>query len=330
MPVWAVDDGKDDDSIELARVSDEISWLLDWVTSLFVVAFDDEMTFVSRLELWSVDSWVVDDEVISVRIVEMVGWLLVAYSDVNFSVRTVECIEVLPVLIGWTDDVSKIDVIMFELWSEIDDDAAVALAIICVDDAGGTEELSVELEVLLIVVVATPVSDEDVVLSIEVAYECDVDDNDEYSVEIDTLSVSLIVFSLVLLEIAFVVAEINWVVDSSDCIDEVRSFGELNGVVNINVSDEMGSLFAVVTDAVDNEFVCSFVECVDVTTVEVKSTNSSVVVGPTVFIVVASVDSSKDEDRDEYSVELIRFSFVVDIELDTYSVDSEEVVGACV
>jgi hypothetical protein len=61
----------------------------------------------------------------------------------------------------------------------------------------------------LIVVVATPVSDEDVVLSIEVAYECDVDDNDEYSVEIDTLSVSLIVFSLVLLEIAFVVAEIN-------------------------------------------------------------------------------------------------------------------------
>ncbi len=111
--------------------------------------------------------------------------------------------------------------------------------------------------------------------------------------------------------------------DSSDCIDEVRSFGELNGVVNINVSDEMGSLFAVVTDAVDNEFVCSFVECVDVTTVEVKSTNSSVVVGPTVFIVVASVDSSKDEDRDEYSVELIRFSFVVDIELDTYSVDSE-------
>ncbi len=61
----------------------------------------------------------------------------------------------------------------------------------------------------MIVVVATPVSDEDVVLSIEVAYECDVDDNDEYSVEIDTLSVSLIVFSLVLLEIAFVVAEIN-------------------------------------------------------------------------------------------------------------------------
>ncbi len=67
-------------------------------------------------------------------------------------------------------------------------------------------------------------SDEDVVIPMEVAYECDVDDNDEYSVEIDALSVSLIVFSLVLLEIPFIVAGINCVVDSSDCIDEVRSF----------------------------------------------------------------------------------------------------------
>ncbi len=323
MPVWAVDDGKDDDSIELARVSDEISWLLDWVTSLFVVALEDEMTFVSRLELWSVGSWIVDDEVISVRVVDMVGGLLVAYSDVNFSVRTVECIDVLPVLIGWTDDVSKIDVITFELWSEIDEDAVVAVAVICVDDAGGRDEVSVVLEIILIAVVATWVSDEDVVISMEVAYECDVDDNDEYSVEIDTLSVPLIVFSLALFEIAFVVAEINWVVDSSDCIDEVRSFWELNGVVNMDVSDEMGSLFPVVADAVDNEFVCSIVECVDVTTFEVKSTNSSVVVGPTVFIVGASVDISEDEDRDEYSVELIRFSLVADIELDTDSVDSE-------
>jgi hypothetical protein len=91
----------------------------------------------------------------------------------------------------------------------------------------------------------------------------------------------------------------------------------------MDVSDEMGSLFPVVADAVDNEFVCSIVECVDVTTFEVKSTNSSVVVGPTVFIVGASVDISEDEDRDEYSVELIRFSLVADIELDTDSVDSE-------
>jgi hypothetical protein len=58
----------------------------------------------------------------------------------------------------------------------------------------------------------------------EVVDECDVDDNDGYSLEIDTLSVPLAVFSLVLLEIAFVIAEINWAVDSSDSIDEVRSF----------------------------------------------------------------------------------------------------------
>ncbi len=45
---------------------------------------------------------------------------------------------------------------------------------------------------------------------------------------------------------------------------------------------------------------------------------------------VPSVDTSEDENRDEYSVELMRFSFVVDIELDTDSVDSEYVVGASV
>jgi hypothetical protein len=52
----------------------------------------------------------------------------------------------------------------------------------------------------------------------------------------------------------------------------------------------------------------------------VKSTNSSVVVGLRIFIVVPFVDISKDEDRDEYSVELIRFSVVVDIE---FNKDSE-------
>ena len=61
----------------------------------------------------------------------------------------------------------------------------------------------------------------------------------------------------------------------------------------------------------------------DVTTVKVEFTNSSVVVGFRVFIVVPSVDISKDEDKDDNSVELIRFSFVVDIELDNDSVDSE-------
>jgi hypothetical protein len=101
--------------------------------------------------------------------------------------------------------------------------------------------------------------------------------------------------------------------------------------VKIDVSDEIGSLFPVVADAVENEFVSSIVECaecsdgtaVDVTTVELEFTSSSVVVGPRVFIVVPSVDISKDEDRDEYPVELIRFSFLVDIELDNDSLDSE-------
>jgi hypothetical protein len=51
----------------------------------------------------------------------------------------------------------------------------------CVCDEEGREELSVELEILWIAVVGTCVSDEDVVISMEVAYECDVDDGDRYS-----------------------------------------------------------------------------------------------------------------------------------------------------
>jgi hypothetical protein len=64
--------------------------------------------------------------------------------------------------------------------------------------------------------------------------------------------------------------------------------------------------------------------------VEVEFRISSVVLGARVFIVFPSVEIRKDEDRDEYPVELIRFSFVVDIELDNDSRDSEYVVGACV
>jgi hypothetical protein len=55
----------------------------------------------------------------------------------------------------------------------------------------------------------------------------------------------------------------------------------------------------------------------------VKSTISSVVVGLRVFIVVPLVDIGKDEDREEYSVELIRFSIAVEMELDKSSVYSE-------
>ncbi len=204
-----------------------------------------------------------DDEVVSVRAVDELVWLLVAYSDVNFSVITVEYIEILPVVIGWTDDLSKIDVITFELWSEIDDSVMVLVVIICVDDNdNGREELSVELEILLIAVVGTWVRDEVVLISMEVVDECDVDDNDGYSLEIDTLSVPLAVFPLVLLEIAFVIAEINCAVDSSDSIDEVRSLWELNGVVIADPSDEMGSLFDTVTVSVENVFVCAIVESV--------------------------------------------------------------------
>ncbi len=87
--------------------------------------------------------------------------------------------------------------------------------------------------------------------------------------------------------------------------------------MKIDVSDEIGSLLPVVVDPVENEFVSSIVECpecsdgtaVDVTTVELEFTSSSVVVGRRVFIVVPSVDISKDEDRDAYPLELIRFSF---------------------
>jgi hypothetical protein len=55
--------------------------------------------------------------------------------------------------------------------------------------------------------------------------------------------------------------EINGRVDSSDSIDVVWSFWELNRVVNTDVSDEISSLFPVVADAVVNEFICSIVEC---------------------------------------------------------------------
>jgi hypothetical protein len=51
--------------------------------------------------------------------------------------------------------------------------------------------------------------------------------------------------------------------------------------------------------------------------------NSSVVVALRVFIVVSFVDISNDEDKDECSVELMRFSFVIEIEVNNDSVDSE-------
>jgi hypothetical protein len=62
------------------------------------------------------------------------------------------------------------------------------------------------------------------------------------------------VFSLV--KIPFLVVEINWVVDSSDSMEEVWSLCELNGVVNTEVSDEIDSLFDNVAVAMDNSSIC--------------------------------------------------------------------------
>ncbi len=43
--VETVDHGEDDDSVELANVSVVIDWLIELVTSLFVVALEEEIVF---------------------------------------------------------------------------------------------------------------------------------------------------------------------------------------------------------------------------------------------------------------------------------------------
>ncbi len=48
-------------------------------------------------------------------------------------------------------------------------------------------------------------------------------------------------------------------VDSSDSVTVVA---ELDGLVNIDVSDEVASVFTVVVDAVDNALICRIVESV--------------------------------------------------------------------
>ena len=99
----------------------------------------------------------------------------------------------------------------------------LTVVIVWIDD--GIDELSIELDALVIVVVITSVSNEDVAVSIEVANGCDVDDN-------------------------------------SAATDEVWSLSEVNKVVNIDVSDEMKSLYTAVVDIVDNVLVCSIEEYV--------------------------------------------------------------------
>jgi len=48
------------------------------------------------------------------------------------------------------------------------------------------------------------------------------------------------------------------------------------------------------------------------------------------FVVIVEVDINDDKGKDEYFVELIRSSFVIEIELNNDSVNSERVVGASV
>ncbi len=230
-----------------------IDWLFELVTSLFVVALEDETVL-------DIDICVITVEVNS---------LLVAIEEcVNNAVSDMIVddidgyIEPLTVIIGWTDEVSKIDVIRFEVWSEIDDDVAVLVVVICVDDNDGKDELSIELETPLIFVVTDSVSGEDVAVLNEVAYECAIVDNDKYSTAFDVCSTVRNVVSLVVFEIPIFVVEINGVVDSCDSMDEVWSLWELNGVVNTEVSDEIDALFNLVTVTVDNWFVCSVEESV--------------------------------------------------------------------
>jgi hypothetical protein len=108
-------------------------------------------------------------------------------------------------------------------------------------------------------VVSISVSDDDVVIPVEAMLEFDVDSNDVYSLVDKVLSIVLVVSSAALLEMPFVVEEIPSLVNSSDSIKVV---GELDGVVNIDVSEEVPSLFTVVVDAVDDVLICRIVESV--------------------------------------------------------------------
>ncbi len=110
-------------------------------------------------------------------------------------------------------------------------------------------------------VALVPVSNEDVAVSVEVVYKGDVVATDRYSLDFVVSSIVLNVFAVVLLEIPLV-SNINGPVDSVDSVCEIRSVSEFGLVVNIDVRDEIESLFTVVADAVDNLFVCSIEESV--------------------------------------------------------------------
>jgi hypothetical protein len=110
-------------------------------------------------------------------------------------------------------------------------------------------------------VALVPVSNEDVAVSVEVVYKDDVVATERYSLDFVVSSIVLNVFAVVLLEMPLV-SNINGPVDSVDSVCEIRSVSEFGLVVNIDVRDEIESLFTVVADAVDNLFVCSIEESV--------------------------------------------------------------------
>jgi len=82
----------------------------------------------------------------------------------------------------------------------------VSILVMCFDD-DGTVEVSVELETLLIVVVSISLVNEDLVVSVEVSYECDIVD-DEYGTEVASYSIVLSLFPVVELEVSYVL-EVN-------------------------------------------------------------------------------------------------------------------------
>ena len=177
VPSVDMNNGEDDDWVELKAVTGVIDSVVDSVISLFVVAFEDEMIF-------DVDFSVVTVEV-SPLLVSVEEYVNNVVSDAV--VESIDgYIEVLTVVIGWTDDVSKIDVVISVLCSVIDDD----------DDA--KDDVSSELVAILMAVVAASVSNGDVSVSVsvEVTYECDVDDDSDSTEEVDATNSSVVVPSV--------------------------------------------------------------------------------------------------------------------------------------
>ena len=99
-------------------------------------------------------------------------------------------------------------VVVPDMIADNTDECIEVLVLVTSVDDGWREELSVELAILLIIVVAISASDGNALTSMDVVSDFDIDDNVEYSLATD---VSLI----------FVIEILFTVVDSSDCVDEI-------------------------------------------------------------------------------------------------------------